>query len=284
MEDPSKQVKNDFNKNSISSAHTSAEAEAIVRSLSGFYDMVGRAPEEPGTLAKMAAYFLAKGITAAQVTAALNLCVEQCRFPVRLPDIMQRIPGYEVPAIEAEARAAWDTAVMFVEKYVGCDAEGQYGPEHGMYGAWGPPDEAGEARHPARYPQLSRRILDVVRRTGGWIQYKRMTEEDQPFQQKRFFEEYMAWTAVEQVTDFGKLLTMPEIKKLSMPKANTTELGQAQPISAAGAPAAGNADVQLNRSAAIVPELSPERKAALKLQLEAELAKRGIPRSVARHG
>ena len=62
-------------------------------------------------------------------------------------------------------------------------------------------------RHP-----LSDRVLDTVRRTGGWKVYKRMTDGDFPHVQKRFFEEYAAWAAVEQVV-VGKLLTeMPQLQ------------------------------------------------------------------------
>lgn len=240
--------------------------------------MVGHKPDELGTLGKMAAYFLAKSITSAQVAAALNLCVEQCRFPVRLPDIMQRIPGYEVPAMEAEARAAWDTAIKFVEKYVGSDAEGRYGPEYGRYGAWGPPDEVtGKPRHPAQYPQLPQRMLDVVRRTGGWIQYKRMTEDDQPFQQKRFFEEYMAWTAVELATDFGKLLTMPEQKELpARDHGSHSKIAETQPISRLSPLAAVKSmdSPKPARTPSALTELTPERKAELRRQLDEELANR----------
>jgi hypothetical protein len=93
---------------------------------------------------------------------------------------------------DAEARHAWDVLTTFVRKYVSNDVHGNYGPEHGWY--------------PKTYPQLSNHILDVVRRTGGWRVYARMTDEDFPFVQKRFFEEYAAWAAVEHVAD-NRMLT-----------------------------------------------------------------------------
>jgi hypothetical protein len=189
-----------------------------MKSLNGFYDLVGHKPEETGTLSKMAAY-LAQNATPEMVSAALDRCVKECRYPVRLPDITQRIVGMEVPAVEAEMRAAWDTVVKYCARYIGADPEGNYGPEFGMYGAWGGEDADGNPRHPARYPELPQRLLDCVRRTGGWIQYKRMTEEDQPFQQKRFFEEYVAWTAVEPVAQqFAKLVQPKELKQLAAGK------------------------------------------------------------------
>src|SRR5262249_36499580 len=45
--------------------------------------------------------------------------------------------------------------------------------------------------------QLERRIIDVVRRTGGWPTYGAMTAADFPFIQKRFFEEFRAWKLVQ---------------------------------------------------------------------------------------
>src|SRR5205823_9798566 len=62
-------------------------------------------------------------------------------------------------------------------------------------------------------------ILDTVRRRGGWRTYRCMTEEAFPFQQKLFFEEYKAWTAVEQI-DASKLLTqIPALQLIGKAKA-----------------------------------------------------------------
>jgi hypothetical protein len=82
---------------------------------------------------------------------------------------------------DGEMRAAWDVLMAFVEKCVGNDVFGNFGPEHGWY--------------PKSFPTLPARILDTVRRTGGWKSYRCMTDGDFPFVQKRFFEEYRAWTA-----------------------------------------------------------------------------------------
>ena len=79
----------------------------------------------------------------------------------------------------------------FTRKYVGNDVYGNYGPDHGWY---------------SNFPKLTEWILDSVRRSGGWKTYKCATDEDFPFLQKRFFEEYQAWTAVEHV-DPSKLLS-----------------------------------------------------------------------------
>lgn len=167
--------------------------DRIIKALNGFYDLVGHKPEEPGTLTIMASYLIAQGATIEGVRIALDRCVKECRYPVRLQDVMQRIPGMEVPQVEAEMRAAWDVLMEFVRKYVGSNPEGNYGPEYGFFG----PCRMGGKSFGSRYPQLPQRILDCVRRSGGWKQYKRMTPADMPFLQQRFFEEYKAWQATE---------------------------------------------------------------------------------------
>ena len=120
----------------------------------------------------------------------------------RVPDILQRIPGQEIPQLEAEARKAWDVVQNFTRKYVGNDVHGNYGPEHGWY---------------PNFPKLSQRILDTVRRTGGWRQYKYMTDQDYPHQQNRFFKEYGAWTAVEQTAPAKLLTEMPTVRLMARP-------------------------------------------------------------------
>ena len=54
------------------------------------------------------------------------------------------------------ARKAWDVAQDFTRKYVGNDVYGNYGPEHGWY---------------SNFPKLDDRVLDSVRRSGGWKTY-----------------------------------------------------------------------------------------------------------------
>jgi hypothetical protein len=117
---------------------------------------------------------------------------------------------------DAEARKAWDLLTRFVTKYVSNDVHGNYGPQHGWY--------------PKSFPKLSERILDCVRRTGGWKVYACMDVHDMPFIQKRFFEEYAAWTAVERITDNSKLIeTIPEFKQLV-----ARSMEQPKPITATG--------------------------------------------------
>jgi hypothetical protein len=222
-----------------------------------------------------------------QLADAFNRARRELDYLPGVAEIRRLAGADEKTRLDAEARAAWDAVIKFVEMYVGCDAEGRYGPEHGTYGAWGPLDElTGKPRHPAQYPQLPQRILDVIRRTGGWIQYKRMTDQDMPFQQKRFFEEYTAWTAVELVTDFGRLLAMPGKKELPMPQRGVSQAEEMQPNSAVAALAAAKKmDAQRPRGDRLASsQLTPERKAELRRQLEEELTKRGIPYSDVERG
>jgi len=88
---------------------------------------------------------------------------------------------------DAEVRAAWDLLIQFTNKWVGSTVHGEYLPQN--------------LRPWRQMPVLSQRIADVVRRTGGWKAYKCMTEDDQPFLQKRFFEEYKAWDVVQAVPE-----------------------------------------------------------------------------------
>jgi hypothetical protein len=159
-----------------------------------FYALMGNAPDIPGAL-NMMAEALTTSATPDQINVALNRAMRECRFPVRLPDIFMRIPGHEIPGVEAEQRAAWDVLIKFVDKWVQSDVHGNYAPDRGC--------------RPGPMPVLSERILDTVRRTGGWRAYKCITASDFPFQQKRFFEEYLAWNGVNSVAP-ALIETMPK--------------------------------------------------------------------------
>jgi hypothetical protein len=145
---------------------------------------MGNRPDEPGALALMAE-ILCESATDAEIAHAMTRCARECRYPVRLSDFLQRVPGQEIPEPEAEARQAWDLVISFAGKWVQSDPEGNCMISRGV--------------RSSEPPKLSDRILDTVRRTGGWKIYIRMTDEDFPFAQKRFFEEYDAWIAVEKV-------------------------------------------------------------------------------------
>ena len=170
--------------------------------LTTFYGIMGHMPEEDGALTGMAAA-LCKDHSLDSIELALDRCTKECRFPVRLPDIFTRIPGTEVPEIEAEMRAAWDVLINFVNKWCRWN-DGYFDGEN---------SHVFSARVEKGAPELPQRITDTARRTGGWATYLRMEPSDFPFQQKRFFEEYQAWAAVERVLpDLAKILQLPEAR------------------------------------------------------------------------
>jgi hypothetical protein len=127
----------------------------------------------------------------------------ECRFFPKISELRELAGAGRMQGQAAEPRKAWDVLIQFVSRYVGNDVYGNYGPDHGWY--------------PKSYSKLSDCILDTVRRTGGWRVYARMTEADFPFVQKRFFEEYEAWTAVQQVTQSKLLTEMPRLQLVAKP-------------------------------------------------------------------
>jgi hypothetical protein len=173
--------------------------EKVVNALALFYAVMGNPPEATGALNAMAADLLAERVAFAEISEALNRCRKECRFPVRLPDIWQRIPGREVSQVEAEMRAAWDVVVRYANKWLRWNCERTHAC----------PD--GDA------PQLAQQIVDCVRRSGGWSAYLSRDPESAPFLQKRFFDEWKAWTATEPIVNANvrAALSAPQIKQLS---------------------------------------------------------------------
>lgn len=136
-----------------------------------------------------------------QLAVAFARARRELKFFPKIAELRELAGACVKQSQDAEARKAWDVLQSFVSKYVGNDVHGDFGPEHGWY--------------PKSFPRLSNRILDTVRRTGGWKVYKCATDEDFPFAQKRFFEEFAAWTAVERVDSSHMLTaTAPEAKRL----------------------------------------------------------------------
>jgi hypothetical protein len=133
-----------------------------------------------------------------QLEVAFRRARRECRFFPKIAELRQLAGADPAEQLQAEAHAAWDEVMKFVQNFVSNDVFGNFGPEHG----W----------HPRNYPRLSDRILDTVRRTGGWKVYKCTTDEDFPFVQKRFLEEYEAWTAVEQVPTSRLLAETPQLQ------------------------------------------------------------------------
>jgi hypothetical protein len=143
------------------------------------------------------------GIEQESLATAFQRARRECRFFPKIVELRELAGRRQEQQQDAETRKAWDVLTGFVNKYVGNDAHGIYGPEHGWYSR--------------TYPKLSDHILDTVRRTGGWRVYKCMTPHDYPFQQNRFFEEYAAWTAVEQISSATLLKEMPGLQLVAKP-------------------------------------------------------------------
>ena len=176
--------------------------------LTVFYATMGNPPDALGALAAMAAA-LSSRATPEAVSIALDLCMTET-YPVRLPHILAKLPGTEQADKNAAKRVAWDDVEKYVRKFVGNDSQGNYGPDFGWFGPLH--NSKGEIVKAATYPELPQRILDTVRRTGGWRVYARMTDEDFPHQQKRFFEEWEAWNEIERLENRHQLLEMPRAK------------------------------------------------------------------------
>jgi hypothetical protein len=147
--------------------------------LTNFYAAMGNAPDTVGAMNAMAGALAEEGATVEQVAEALREC-RKVEFPVRLPHIVNRLPGRGPKQQASEAMVAWDRVTSYVRKYVGNDCEGTFGPQ---FGSW-----------PDNHPVLVPRDLDTLRRTGGWEVYKRMDSSDYPHQQKRFVECWLLWT------------------------------------------------------------------------------------------
>lgn len=135
-----------------------------------------------------------------QFSRAITVAIQRLKFFPK-PAELRELAGATGSAVDrdAESRKAWEVVIAFAAKWVQSDAEGSYVISRGV--------------RSSEPPQLSQQILDTVRRTGGWRVYKCMTNEDLPFVQKRFFEEYAAWVAVEQIVP-GKLLTEMPLRQL----------------------------------------------------------------------
>jgi hypothetical protein len=167
----------------------------VLKLLHTFFAAVGNPPTVDGALAIMAKALLSKA-TVEQISTALDACMFE-KFPVRLPHVLERIPGLDVDA-NAEKRLAWDVATAFADKWV----------------RWNSDRTVGLVEPGA--PELSPRLVDAVRRSGGWSVYLRMSDDHFPWVQKRFFEEYEAWVEVQAVAaDPARVLEMPKLKQLA---------------------------------------------------------------------
>jgi hypothetical protein len=183
---------NDLTENDKSSREQTLRVLELLRT---FYGAVGNPPTVEGSLALMATNLSGRA-SIDEINAALNEC-STIEYPVRLPHIVARLPGGKTD-VDAEARLAWQLVENFSSKWL----------------RWN--DDRTHASIEGGAPDLAPRIADTVRRSGGWSVYLRMTDEDFPHVQKRFFEEYKAWTEIERISDRSRLLETPApVKQLA---------------------------------------------------------------------
>jgi hypothetical protein len=141
-------------------------------------------------------------IEGAALAVAFQRARRECRFFPKIAELRELAGVGRAEQQDAEARRAWDELTKFVRKYVGNDVHSNFCPEHGSY---------------SNFPKLCDRILDTVRRTGGWKVYACMTDDDFPFMQKRFFAEYEAWSAVERIELPELISQMPQLHLVAKP-------------------------------------------------------------------
>lgn len=217
------------------SAETISVREQVIKALDRFYDVMGHRPTETGALALMAELLCDDGATYPQIAHALRLCSKECTFPVRVPDIQKRIPGREIPQLEAESNKAWEIAQKFADEWVTkahdegftflkerqrtrkltdpkcqvCHGSGWQQRSSGLATC------ACREPYTELAPKLSDRILDTVRAVGGWRIFK---AEDggkaYPFDRERFLDTYIAWSAIFRVPDKQLLNTPAQVKQL----------------------------------------------------------------------
>lgn len=116
------------------------------------------------------------------LAVAFDRARRELRYFPKISELRDLAGGNREQQEDAKARKAWDVLMAFVDKCVSSDVHGNYGP-----------------RLARNQPTLSPRILDAVRRTGGWRAYACLRNEDYPFLQKRFFQEFLVWQRVEGV-------------------------------------------------------------------------------------
>jgi hypothetical protein len=193
----------EHNNDSLTTSQPAQQSSEILGWLAEQITVLAEAMAEPMTQARLKIYIgdLAD-LERSQLEIAFARARRQLKFFPRIAELRELAGQGAKQQGDAEARAAWDVLLKFVSKYVSNDVHGNFGPEHGWY---------------STFPKLSDHILDTVRRTGGWKAYKCMGAEDLPFVQKRFFDEYASWTAVEHVPA-DRMLVTGELPALPQPK------------------------------------------------------------------
>lgn len=213
------------------SAESETARQAIRRRLKATIEAMNAKPWSPDAV-DVALDVLQRLPSEAVVNAlgrcALEIAGDGYQPTLSLGDITKRtgIPT-QSEIDDAECRAAWDALLVYADKYIVADAEGVYGPRH--YFAMR-----------VEIPELDARTADTLRRVGGWKAVKTMTEDDYPFVQKRFYEEYRAWSATDAALSRGALngneafkgllasRSMPEPKRIATVREEVKQLkGQA---------------------------------------------------------
>jgi hypothetical protein len=132
-----------------------------------------------------------------QVARAVQRSIRESKFFPTIAELRDFAGLNPTSNADAEARAAWDTLLKYVSRHVLSNPYGSYYADGGV---------------------LDQRIADSARRSGGWAAFKTMTPKEFPFLQKRFFEEYTAWSEVQRIFELRPMLAQPTRKLLEMPR------------------------------------------------------------------
>jgi len=120
-----------------------------------------------------------------QIKQAITRAIQERDFFPRVSELRKLAGAGAEEQKDAEAHRAWDVLLRYVDDWIQSDPQGCYGPEQGC--------------RKTRPPKLEPRIVDCVRRLGGWRRLKTASEDDLPFLKKDFLEEYSRWEAVDRV-------------------------------------------------------------------------------------
>lgn len=142
------------------------------------------------------------------IACALTRCRREIHgkngFPpaLTIADVFDRAGVVTEGQVEdSECRAAWDEVQRYVARHVVRNPVGGY-EERDFVGNRG--------RVPR--PELAQRVRDTVRRVGGWQAVVNPSPDDYPHVQRRFHEEYRAWTATQCAAT--RMLGVPGLERL----------------------------------------------------------------------
>jgi hypothetical protein len=206
-------------------------------------------------------------IPQADLAAAFDQARRELDYVPQVSELRRLALADESGKLDAETRAAWDVLLRFVDKWCRWN-DGYFDGESG---------HVVSARVEEGAPQLPQRIVDTVRRTGGWAVYLRMEPRDFPFQQKRFFDEYKAWIRVEHaLPDLAKVLQLPESPAPAQPKQLAAPIIDADYIKPFPPPT--------KVPEPLTSEQLRDRREMLRQQIETLKAKRGRPEETPESG